>query len=54
MLSLYEFKELEIEKAQNLLTSLGSQDTVTRPMSLADIYNYNSADYVIHDKKIGL
>lgn len=54
LLSLYEFKELEIEKAQSLLTSLGSQDTVTRPMSLADIYNYNSTDYVIHDKKIGL
>jgi SpoVK/Ycf46/Vps4 family AAA+-type ATPase len=54
LLSLYEFKELEIEKAQNLLTSLGSQDTITRPMSLADIYNYNSADYAIHDKKIGL
>lgn len=54
LLSLYEFKELEIEKAQNLLTSLGSQDTVTRPMSLADIYNYNSTNYVIHDKKIGL
>lgn len=54
LLSLYEFKELEIEKAQNLLTSLGSQETITRPMTLADIYNYNSTDYAIHDKKIGL
>lgn len=54
LLSLYEFKELEVEKAQNLLTSLGSQDTITKPMSLADIYNYNSADYVMHNKKIGL
>lgn len=54
LLSLYEFKELETEKAQSLLTSLGSQDTITKPMSLADIYNYNSTDYAIHDKKIGL
>lgn len=54
LLSLYEFKELEIEKAQNLLTSLGLQDTVTRPMTLADIYNYNSDNFVMHDKKIGL
>lgn len=54
LLSLYEFKELEIEKAQNLLTSLGSQDTITKPMTLADIYNYNSDNFVMHDKKIGL
>lgn len=54
LLSLYEFKELETEKAQSLLTSLGSQDIITKPMSLADIYNYNSTDYAIHDKKIGL
>lgn len=54
LLSLYEFKELEVEKAQNLLTSLGSQDTITRPMTLADIYNYDSANFVINDKKIGL
>lgn len=54
LLSLYEFKELEVEKAQNLLTSLGSQETITRPMTLADIYNYDSTDYMIHNKKIGL
>lgn len=54
LLSLYEFKELGVEKAQNLLTSLGSKDIITSPMTLADIYNYNSADFVIHDKKIGL
>ena len=54
LLSLYEFKELEVEKEQNLLTSLGSQETITRPMTLADIYNYDSADYTIYNKKIGL
>lgn len=54
LLSLYEFKELEVEKAQSLLTSLGSQEIITKPMSLADIYNYDSDDYAIHDKKIGL
>lgn len=54
LLSLYEFKELETEKAQYLLNSLGYEDTISSPMTLADIYNYSSSNYNIENKKIGL
>lgn len=54
LLSLYEFKELNTEKTQKLLNSLGIKDKVTKPMTLADIYNYDSKDYSQKQKVIGL
>ncbi len=45
LIAKYEFKELEIEKAQQLSDKLGFKSTVTRPMSLASIYNQDEKDY---------
>ena len=36
----YKFELLSAEKAQKLSNSLGLTETITEPMSLADIYNY--------------
>ena len=39
LIAKYEFKELEVEKAQALSDKLGNETTITQPMTLADIYN---------------
>lgn len=51
----YEFQPLCIEKSQKLLNKLGIKAKVTKPMTLADIYNYNDSDCVVQpvSKKIG-
>jgi hypothetical protein len=41
LITQYEFKELEKEKAQKLINHLGLEHTATKAMSLADIYNLN-------------
>jgi len=41
LIAKYEFKELETAKAQKLSDSLGFNTTITKPMTLADIYNQN-------------
>jgi hypothetical protein len=47
----YEFKELEIEKAQKLSDKLGFTTQITRKMSLTSIYNQNETDYISNDLK---
>lgn len=50
----YEFKELETEKAQKISERLGQERKITKPMTLADIYNDSPKDFVtILKKKIG-
>lgn len=49
----YEFKELCTEKTEKLLTKQGHSPKVIKPMTLADIYNYNSENEVEPKKKIG-
>lgn len=39
LIASYEFKELEVEKAQRLSDKLGFHSKITSPMSLTDIYN---------------
>ena len=52
----YEFKELCVEKANNLLETIYSDreeiPTTTKPMSLADIYNIDAESYSNERKKI--
>jgi len=54
LLSMYEFKELNIDKSKKLLESLDIQAEVTHPMTLADIYHYRSVGYNDKDSRIGL
>lgn len=52
----YEFKELSVEKANELLAEIYSDrdpiPTTTKPMSLADIYNIDSESYANEKKTI--
>jgi ATP-dependent 26S proteasome regulatory subunit len=41
----YEFKELEIPKAQRLSDKLGFKNQLTKSMVLSDIYNQNDPDF---------
>lgn len=45
LIAKYEFKELEIDKAQQLSDKLGFKNIVTRPMSLASIYNQDEKEF---------
>lgn len=55
LLSMYEFNKLDISKAQKILESLGINETIKEPMTLADIYNYANKDWYIKEtKRIGL
>lgn len=45
LVSKYEFKKLSVEKTQILLDNLGNNVKITKPLSLADIFNYNDDDY---------
>lgn len=41
----YEFTELEVEKAQALSDKLNFNSAITQPITLAEIYNQDDADY---------
>lgn len=45
LISLYEFKKLEMSKAQKLINHLGLNYQATEDMSLAEIYNLNEKSY---------
>jgi hypothetical protein len=45
LVSKYEFKALDVEKAQVLLNELGFEDVINKPLSLADIFNYGDDSY---------
>ena len=49
----YEFKELEVEKAEKISTQLGFTGKIERAMTLADIYNQRSPDFQLPDNKLG-
>jgi hypothetical protein len=44
LIAKYEFKPLEISKAQQLASKLGMAITIDRPMALTDIYNHQDFD----------
>ncbi len=45
LIAKYEFKELEVKKAQQLSSALGFKTVVTKPMSLASIYNQEEREF---------
>lgn len=45
MIATYEFKELEIEKAQQLSNKLGFNTIINKPMTLTSIYNQEERDF---------
>ena len=45
LIAKYEFKELEIEKAQALSDKLGFNFNVNSPMTLTDIYNQEEKNF---------
>lgn len=45
LIAKYEFKELEIEKAQRLSYKLGFDTIIDRPMALTSIYNQDEKDF---------
>lgn len=49
--SIYEFKELAVDKSNVLLQKIGQQKTVSIPTSLADLFNMESADNTVPTKK---
>ena len=54
LMAKYEFKELCLEKTNNLLKELYGEDIKSnKPLSLSDIFNYNKAEYKKETSKIG-
>ena len=51
LIAQYEFKELEVTKAQALSYKLGFDNIVTRPMTLTEIYNQNEQDFTAQKKR---
>jgi integrase len=45
LIAKYEFKELEVEKAQALSNKLGFNSNINSPMTLTDIYNQKEKDF---------
>ena len=55
LIAKYEFKELEVEKAQNLSEKLGFKTHISKPMNLTDIYNQEekNGNHTAQRKSIG-
>ena len=51
LIAQYEFKELEITKAQALSYKLGFDSIVSRPMTLTEIYNQNERDFTAQKQR---
>ena len=45
LIAKYEFKELEVEKAQQLSNKLGFETNINKPMTLTSIYNQDEKDF---------
>ena len=45
LLARYEFKELEINKAQSLANKIGKNITIEKPMTVSDIYNLEGRSF---------
>ena len=52
LVSKYEFKNLDVEKAQKLLEERGITDKISQPLSLAEIFHYEDDCYEVNKKAI--
>jgi hypothetical protein len=53
LITKYEFKALEIEKAQKLSDKIGFNSVIKKPSILTDIYNQNETEFKENIRKIG-
>jgi SpoVK/Ycf46/Vps4 family AAA+-type ATPase len=53
LIAKYEFKELEVEKAQKLSDQLGFKSKILKPTLITDIYNQIEKDFVEKKARIG-
>ena len=55
LIAKYEFKELEVNKAQALSNKLGFSTLITEPMTLTAVYNQNEIDFspTVYRKAVG-
>lgn len=44
LIGMYEFKELSAEKSQALLQKLGTKASISQPITLAEVYNFNTCE----------
>ncbi len=51
LIAKYEFKELEVEKAQELSNKLGFNTRIDAPMTLTSIYNQDEKDFLQSKKR---
>ena len=53
--TIYEFKPLAIDRANKLLLSLGITETVSEPITVADIFNFDIDNHyrAVHKKAVG-
>jgi ATP-dependent 26S proteasome regulatory subunit len=53
--TIYEFKPLAIDRANKLLFSLGIMETVSQPLPVADIFNFDKDNHYkpVHKKAVG-
>lgn len=51
LIAKYEFKELEVSKAQELSNKLGFKTKIDRSMTLTDIYNQSEKEYPSENRK---
>lgn len=54
LIARYEFKELQVSKAKQLIERLGYQFEITSPQTLTEVYNHKEVNYgVSNNKNIG-
>jgi len=55
LIAKYEFKELEVHKAQALSNKLGFNTLITEPMTLTAVYNQSEIDFspIVYRKAVG-
>ncbi len=54
LIARYEFNELDLIKAQNIANSIGLTEVLTKPTTLAEIYNHSSQDFGdLSSRKVG-
>lgn len=51
LIALYEFKPLCLEKSRMLAAKMGMEDTITQPMTLADIYSTEPTEFNSNDTR---
>jgi len=54
LIAKYEFKELEVEKAQQLSNKLGFKTTIDESMTLTNIYNQEEKDFLHTNKRASI